>query len=105
VISLENLLLGSKKDSEIGYRFRVRGAHVLGLDLDSRKGIQRQLRDLYTLRSTIVHSGSAQIRESDISLIQYFAKEATGFVLADDAFRDMVTEQDLDEYFDAKVLQ
>ena len=105
MISLENLLLGSKKDSEIGYRFRVRGAHLLGSNLEQRKQIQNQLKSLYGLRSKIVHSGTGQVTDGDLSQVQYFSKHASWRVLTGAEFTSMTTDEGLEAWFDEKVLQ
>ncbi len=105
VIALENLLLGTKKDSEIGHRFRVRGAHLLGLGLKGRRIVLRDLRDFYTQRSQIVHSGSGRMTDSDMHLIQNFAKNAILYVLTDQQFASMKTEQELESWFDDRILR
>jgi hypothetical protein len=104
-MSLENLLLGSKKDSELAYRLRIRGAHLIGPDLEGKKKIQRHLRDLYQVRSQIVHSGSAQIKDSDMYLLQLYVKQAILTILTGAAFAEMKTEQDIEDWFDEQVLR
>jgi Apea-like HEPN len=60
VISLEALLLPYDEDArrgDLGYRFRVHGGHYLALKRSDRDKIARQLTDLYSLRSRLVHGG------------------------------------------------
>lgn len=103
-ISLENLLLGTKGESELSYRLSIYGAYLLGHDGASRKEVHQTLKKLYTLRSKIVHAGSASIRESDLTLIRRYAKRAVLTFLTDERFSDMSNEEDVDEFFKAQVL-
>jgi hypothetical protein len=57
-IVLEALLLPYDENArrgDIGYRFRVHGAHYLAEDPAQRYGLAKQLSDLYDLRSRLVH--------------------------------------------------
>jgi hypothetical protein len=61
VIALESLLLPydeNARRSELGYRFRVHGAHLLSQAKSQRRQTARQLSDLYGLRSRLVHGSS-----------------------------------------------
>lgn len=55
VIGLEALLGKEDERAELGYRFRVRGSVLLASKRKERKMRLRELRDLYDLRSRIVH--------------------------------------------------
>lgn len=60
VIALESLLLPYDEDArrgDLGYRFRLHGAHYLSKTKSERPGIAKQLTDLYSLRSRLVHGG------------------------------------------------
>lgn len=60
VIALESLLLPYGEDArrgDLGYRFRLHGAHYLSKRRSERPAIARQLTDLYSLRSRLVHGG------------------------------------------------
>jgi hypothetical protein len=60
VIALESLLLPYDEDArrgDLGYRFRLHGAHYLSKAKSERSGIAKQLTDLYSLRSRLVHGG------------------------------------------------
>lgn len=61
VIALESLLLPYDENArrgELGYRFRVHGAHLLSPAKGQRRQTARQLSDLYGLRSRLVHGSS-----------------------------------------------
>jgi len=54
-ISLEALLTDRIENSEIGYKISVRAAKVLGCDLDERRSIHKLIKDMYNVRSKVVH--------------------------------------------------
>ena len=59
-IALEALLLPydrNARHSDLSYRFRVHGAYYLSTDPSGRKRTAEQLRELYDLRSRLVHGG------------------------------------------------
>lgn len=58
VIVLESLLLPYDRDArrgDLGYRFRVHGAHYLAERADERPPIAKQLSSIYEIRSRLVH--------------------------------------------------
>ena len=55
VIGIEALLGLAEERTELSYRFRVRGSVLLSKKRSDRKANIRMLRDLYDLRSRIVH--------------------------------------------------
>ena len=60
VIALESLLLPYDEDArrgDLGYRFRLHGAHYLSKTKSERSIIAKKLTDLYSLRSRLVHGG------------------------------------------------
>jgi hypothetical protein len=60
VIALESLLLPYDEDArrgDLGYRFRMHGAHFLSNTKRDRPLVAKQLTDLYSLRSRLVHGG------------------------------------------------
>lgn len=54
VIRLENLLLGGSSQ-ELSYKFGMYGAFLLGDDIESRMRWKKDMRELYKVRSQIVH--------------------------------------------------
>ncbi|HEV2172170.1 MAG TPA: hypothetical protein VGR71_01330, partial [Nitrospira sp.] len=62
VIALE-ALLSPEKAEEISYRFRLRGAWLLGQgDRTARESWQARLKDLYDLRSDLVHGNAKRLK-------------------------------------------
>jgi len=58
IIALECFFLPydpATRHSDLGYRFRLHGAHYIGTSFEERRSIWKQLRDLYDIRSRLVH--------------------------------------------------
>lgn len=56
-IALEALLLPDDNRGDLSYRFRMHGAHYLSDSQNQRAVAATQLRDLYKMRSRLVHGG------------------------------------------------
>ena len=71
IIALENLFL-KNTSQELGYKLRIRIAHLLGQNTGHRKDLFEFIKEAYSLRSTIVHGGKPQKLKkiNDIYLIQ-----------------------------------
>jgi len=77
VIALESLLLPYDENArrgELGYRFRIHGAHLLSATKSQRRQTARQLSDLYSLRSRLVH-GSSYPSSAEIEVAWTNAKD------------------------------
>lgn len=103
-ICLESLILLDNEKEELGYRLRTRVAHLLGGDLESRKKISTKVRDLYTVRSKIVHSGSYQVTDADISLIRSYSKNCILHIVNKEPFSSMNSVDSLVQWFNEKIL-
>jgi hypothetical protein len=58
VIALESLFLPYDKNTrngDLGYRFRIHGAHYIAKTKSDRSTVVKELRDLYNIRSRLVH--------------------------------------------------
>lgn len=70
-VALEALLLDGDKE-QLTLQFRLRGAWLLGKNLESRREISDLLKDLYKLRSQAAHTG--KISEKDTSRTESLLK-------------------------------
>ena len=103
-IALESIILADNPDIELSYRLRIRIAHLLVEDLDSRKEIYKTVRDLYNLRSKLVHDGKYEITELEHKSIRAIARGCLSRICQDPIFQVMVSPQDLAAWFDKQVL-
>jgi hypothetical protein len=104
VVSLESLLLDNQDNQQLRYRFGIRGAHLLGTTLKAKTDINKKLKDIYDLRSAVVHSGSTEITDANRDTVHYFARRALYRVLVTKPFTDMATEAELDQWFEKQIL-
>lgn len=104
-IALESLILMDNDREELNYRLRTRTAHLLGRDLDGRKELSRKVRDMYKIRSKIVHSGWFEVTDADLSLMRVLAKGSILTILNDERFRSMKSVNDLVDWFNDQVLK
>ncbi len=104
-IALECLIMERGNEPELGYRLRMRVAHLLGSDLPIRKNIRNTVNRLYSIRSAIVHKGEYLVTESDLKLMRHFAKESIVRMLLEEPFRLMEKDEDLIGWFDERLLE
>jgi len=103
-VALECITLGTKHDRELNYRLAMRTALLIGNSLEARKNIRDKVRELYRIRSKLVHSGGYDATDSDLSLMRYFAKKCILRVLTEEPFISMVKEDDLNAWFEEALL-
>jgi hypothetical protein len=103
-VSLEALLLSKHSTSEITQTFALRGAHFLVKDAALRKEVFRDLKSLYGIRSSIVHSGHTQVAEADLWRIRWMAKTALLIMLVREPFSKMKTQEEIEEWFQTQLL-
>lgn len=68
VVGLEALLGTDDEKTEIGYRFRIRGSVVLAKYKKDRRFYLNSMRNLYDLRSRIVHGQTVSSKQLDSAL-------------------------------------
>jgi hypothetical protein len=105
-VALETLLLkDSGSPTELQYKLKLRTALLVsGRDLASKKLTVRQIGDLYTTRSKIVHAGKFDVTDSELELIDQYARVALSVVLDREPFRTMTEEKDFEDWFEARLL-
>ncbi|HEY62512.1 MAG TPA: hypothetical protein G4N95_07665 [Anaerolineae bacterium] len=103
-IALESLILIENDKEELTYHLRTRVAHLLGKDILGKKKIVKQVRDLYIIRSKIVHSGKYQVTDADLNLIRFITKSCILCILTDEPFYSMKNQEQLVKWFDEKIL-
>ncbi len=104
-ISLESLVLLDNEKEELTYRLRTRVAHLLGKDIENRKKISAKVRDLYKIRSKIVHSGWYQVTDADLSLMRLYSKGCILRILNDEPFSSMNSINSLVGWFNEQILR
>lgn len=103
-IALEALLLGNREHGELSFKFSTRGALLLMKSFDGRKRVKGELASLYKRRSAIVHSGSTEISDKELSAMRWYSKQAVLTVLTTSPFTAMCHEDEFDSWLDEQML-
>jgi hypothetical protein len=80
VIALEAVLLPDGSAGELGLRLALFGASYLGSSAEERKALDREFRDVYTMRSQLVH-GAKHPRYEDVGSMTRIARRLAAAVL------------------------
>jgi hypothetical protein len=104
-IALETIMLPGSGSNELAYRLRLRVAHLLGETLDERREIIRKIRNLYNIRSKIVHDGAYEVTDAELRQIRSFAKKATWRLLETPYLRKCPSLADMETWFESQILR
>jgi hypothetical protein len=103
MVALESLLCGDTKVESI-YRLSMRCAKLLGSSLQERKEITKKVKELYTVRSAIVHSGSVEVTTADLAAIRLYSKSCIVAVLTDPRLASINRKDDFYSWFEDQML-
>jgi hypothetical protein len=103
-IALESLIMERGPSAELNFRLIHRIAHLLGTDFESRKNIRERTKELYKIRSKIVHTGSFEVSDSDLQYMRLFTKECIARILTGKEFETFEQDQQLIDWFDDRLL-
>jgi hypothetical protein len=103
-IALETIMLGRQQDIELSYRLSMRTALLTGDTPENREKVKKEVRDLYNIRSKIVHSGHYEVANADVERIRVLAFICIMRILNEKPFISMNEEQEIDNWFDKAML-
>lgn len=75
-IVLEGLYGKSGDKTEIAYKISNRVATLLGEDIESRKMIRKEIKDLYGLRSQIIHGDISEVAQDAFGRVVVYCRES-----------------------------
>lgn len=101
-IALETLL-GNRQLNEITLAFALRTVHLL-FRRDVRVEWLDKMRTYYRLRSSLAHSGAADVSDLDVAIIRDILKQAIFSVLVTEPFCRMTKCNELDTWFEEQLL-
>lgn len=105
-IALESLLLANQSNENITYKVALRCAHLIGkADLEARQRLVRDIKDLYSRRSMIVHSGKIEVSDAELGLLRHYLSAALFVVLNKEPFCSMKEENELEMWFEDRLLE
>lgn len=71
---------------------------LLGGDVEERKRIVKEMKDLYGIRSAIAHGGKNDIEMKDARLIQFYVRQIIMKLMTSPELRDKATIQEVHEF-------
>ena len=104
-IALESLIMEESPEFELGYRLKIRIAHLVGKDTSQRMEIIEQVSRLYGIRSKIVHRGKYEVTDIDVQQIQRLATICILRILLEDPFSSMTKHKEIVDWFNEQLLK
>ncbi len=102
VIALESFLLPDEERGRISLRLRSRLGALLGSTAEDRPRIEEKVKELYDIRSQIVHSGHYLVTEADLALLRTLTKTSLIRMCTDQEPTQLSTPPDLVAWFKAR---
>jgi hypothetical protein len=102
-VSLESLLLERNDKSEIAETLALRLAHLVSGPA-TRSMVYHDTKKLYRIRSKIVHSGSFDVGEDQLSEIRYYTRLALLTMLLSPHFSGLGSDEQLTDWFRCRLL-
>ena len=90
-IALEGLCAGS--DTEITHRIATTCAVLIGVSTEERKGIYKQTKDLYGIRSRIIHGSGKRATVEELKEMQQLTRKVLRRILASDILPNYESSQ------------
>ena len=103
-IALESIVLPQQRP-ELTHRLSLRVARLLAKDRSSRTRHSKKIKDLYGIRSRIVHSGSYEIDINELNSIRIYTKEIIAEMLSNTKARGCRTKRELNDWLEQLELQ
>jgi hypothetical protein len=103
-IALESLVLAENQKDELGYRLSIRVAHLLGDNVQHREDITKRIKELYEIRSKIVHSGFYQVTDADLGDMRKITKGCILRILKDKELFEIKSTVEFIKWFENRIL-
>ena len=104
-IALESIVLVDNPGNELSYRLRVRIAHLLTNTLTDRNEVVNTVRELYNLRSKLVHDGKYEITDLDLQSIESICIGCITRLCIDPLFQKMTSPKDFSDWLEDQILR
>lgn len=109
MICLETLLKTDKEKDEITKTISERLAILIGIDFNSRKKIFKDMKELYGIRSAIVHGGKKEVEQDKLNMLMSYVENSIVKILdkyvPEYGFEKMISDlDDLKFQIDNKLL-
>lgn len=102
--ALESMLLTNDEKSELNYRLGLRAAILTADELEVRKKFKKKFKELYRIRSSIVHSGYYEVTDADLSILRHLFNVCILRILTEDRFISMTKHKELIDHLEESLL-
>ncbi len=104
-IALESVVLPSGDTEQLSYRLRMRVAHLLEKRISGREELVKKVKNLYDIRSRIVHSGWYYLADEDLDDMRNICYSVLLQLLSHRALSRMTSAFDLNRWFERRMLR
>jgi hypothetical protein len=101
-IAIESIMLPCE-NSELAYRLSVRTANLLGNNAKMRQELRKEIKQLYNIRSQIVHNGSFEVTDAALEKFGRIVKSTILRLITHRAVRRLDNLNQLQDWFESKV--
>ena len=103
-IALESIVLVDNEKAELSYRLRIRIAHLITSTPKNRKEVVNAVRELYNLRSKLVHDGKYQITDLELNSMKSISIRCIQRLCIDPIFQNITSPEDFSDWLEDQIL-
>lgn len=103
-IALESIVLVDNENAELSYRLRIRIAHLITSNPKDRKEVVNTVKELYNLRSKIVHDGKYEITKLELDSMKYISIRCIQRLCVDPLFQNVTSPENFSDWLEDQIL-
>ncbi|WP_339383180.1 hypothetical protein [Phormidium tenue] len=103
-IALESIVLVDNEKAELSYRLRIRIAHLITSNPKNRKEVVNAVRELYNLRSKLVHDGKYEITDLELNSMKFISIRCIQRLCIDPRFQNITSPEDFSDWLEDQIL-
>ena len=103
-IALESIVLVDNENAELSYRLRIRIAHLVTSNPKNRKEVVNTVRELYNLRSKLVHDGKYEITDLELNSMKSISIRCIQRLCIDPIFQNITSPEDFSDWLEDQIL-
>jgi hypothetical protein len=104
-IALESIILFDNPKTELNYRLRIRIAHLIAKKPENRREVVNTVKELYSLRSKLVHDGKYEITDLEIDSMKSICISCIKRLCVDPLFQKIASPEDFSDWLEDQILR
>jgi hypothetical protein len=104
-IALESIILVDNPNTELSYRLRIRIAHLIARKPEKRSEVANTVKELYNLRSKLVHDGKYEITDVEIQLMKSISINCIKRLCIDPLFQKISSPDMFSKWLEDQILR